>query len=65
MEDVEQPVETEGSHVVRRQVLHIFHFGQHTQLGKDSDGLEPDGEGPAHFEEGEAGVEEECEDSRG
>ena len=40
--DVQRPIGTEGSQVVRRDVLRLACALQHEQLRKDSHRLEPD-----------------------
>lgn len=49
MQNVESSIQPQKEHVVSSYVLYIFQFVNHRQLGKDSQGLEPDAEGPQEF----------------
>lgn len=47
--DVQGPVETESSEIVGRDGLSLPCPLQHKELGHDSDGFQPDGEGPENL----------------
>ena len=60
--DIQRPIGTEGSQIVRSDVLRLACALQHEQLRKDSHCLEPDRKRPQHFGEGELVVEDERQD---
>lgn len=60
--NVERSVDSEGSQIMCRDSLCLSGALEHEKLGKDSNGLEEDGERPQDFRKGELVVEYEGED---
>ena len=56
VQNVEEPVETKGSHVMRSDVFYDSHLIEHNDLWEESEGFEPERVAPGELPWGPSGI---------